>query len=419
MGKTLILLVSVYPYGLKESYLKEELEALSAQFDKIYIVATEVRQGATNSILFALPPNAESVLFSVRYGWKEKIRAVFSLLSPPMRQHLKRVREHYRLPLSRKILSILLSYEALDCVFRKKLEQFITSRGIQTGALTIYTYWLTGYTYSAARLKEKNKHIQVISRAHAWDVYFERHNPPYLPLRDYIVSVIDRVITISENGRQYLLAKAGKEYANKVVTHRLAVARGRFRDALPPHEGIHILSLSFLSPIKRVELIIEALALLNIRVIWFYIGDSKDVYALRIKALAEEKLGNHAHITYRFLGEMDKSAVYNFLGSEIIDVIVNTSFFEGLPVSIMEAMAHGIPAIAPDIGAMNEIIEHGRNGFLMSERPDAAELAAVMEKFYRLTPAEKNSLRIQAFQTWEERFNPEKNYKQLMKEFIR
>ena len=57
-----------------------------------------------------------------------------------------------------------------------------------------------------------------------------------------------------------------------------------------------------------------------------------------------------------------------------IDIFVNTSLHEGIPMSILEAMAYGIPVIAPRIGGIPEIIEDGIDGFLI--RPDNAELFA-------------------------------------------
>ncbi|GLU44899.1 glycosyltransferase family 4 protein [Allomuricauda sp. NBRC 101325] len=47
------------------------------------------------------------------------------------------------------------------------------------------------------------------------------------------------------------------------------------------------------------------------------------------------------------------------------DIFVLTSRFEGLPLSICEAMSVGIPIVASDVGGVNEMVKDGYNGFLI------------------------------------------------------
>lgn len=61
-----------------------------------------------------------------------------------------------------------------------------------------------------------------------------------------------------------------------------------------------------------------------------------------------------------------------------IDIYLNTSFHEGLPVTILEAMSYSIPVVAPDIGGLPEVIAHDKTGFLVRKR-NAAEFAGVIE----------------------------------------
>lgn len=41
------------------------------------------------------------------------------------------------------------------------------------------------------------------------------------------------------------------------------------------------------------------------------------------------------------------------------------SRYEGLPLSIIEAMCAGLPIVATDVGGNSELVEHGKNGFLV------------------------------------------------------
>lgn len=59
------------------------------------------------------------------------------------------------------------------------------------------------------------------------------------------------------------------------------------------------------------------------------------------------------------------------------DVFVLSSHSEGLPMSLLEAMAVGLPAIVSDVGGMSEVVNGGKNGFAVPSG-DVAALAGAM-----------------------------------------
>jgi glycosyltransferase involved in cell wall biosynthesis len=59
-----------------------------------------------------------------------------------------------------------------------------------------------------------------------------------------------------------------------------------------------------------------------------------------------------------------------------IDIFVLTSLWEGMPISVLEAMAAGLPLVVTDTGGVREIISHGNTGFLVTPH----NLSAMAEK---------------------------------------
>lgn len=58
------------------------------------------------------------------------------------------------------------------------------------------------------------------------------------------------------------------------------------------------------------------------------------------------------NVAYNFVEYLNNEEVYTFYRNNRVDVFLNVSESEGVPVSIMEAMSCHIPTIAPDVGGM-------------------------------------------------------------------
>ena len=64
---------------------------------------------------------------------------------------------------------------------------------------------------------------------------------------------------------------------------------------------------------------------------------------------------------------------------KLLDIFCLPSFSEGLPLSILEAMATKIPVVASNVNGVREVISDRENGLLFPSNDDRA-LAAVLEK---------------------------------------
>jgi len=91
--------------------------------------------------------------------------------------------------------------------------------------------------------------------------------------------------------------------------------------------------------------------------------------------------------TAEFLGAVDDMAeVY-----AQADALVVTSQTEGSPNAVLEAMACGLPVVAPRVGGIPELVEDGETGLLLAER---AGTPAYVEAVGRLLADEALCLRI-------------------------
>lgn len=100
-------------------------------------------------------------------------------------------------------------------------------------------------------------------------------------------------------------------------------------------------------------------------------GELRDKLCAEARALGVD---DRVHL----LGYRDDVA--KWLGA--MDVFASSSLSEGLPLSLLEAMAAGKPTVVTDVGGMPEVVRDGETGFLVpAEDPDAlaSKIALLLE----------------------------------------
>ncbi|HXJ42841.1 MAG TPA: glycosyltransferase family 4 protein [Bryobacteraceae bacterium] len=111
------------------------------------------------------------------------------------------------------------------------------------------------------------------------------------------------------------------------------------------------------------------------------------------------------------LGARSREEVLSLMKAANV-LVVPSQWYEGFPMTIVEAYACGLPVIASDLGSLSSVVSHGVNGILF--RPGAAgALAAGVNRLFA-NQEELRFMRDKARATFEHSYSPERGYSALM-----
>jgi glycosyltransferase involved in cell wall biosynthesis len=92
-------------------------------------------------------------------------------------------------------------------------------------------------------------------------------------------------------------------------------------------------------------------------------------------------------------------------------LVVPSEWYEGFPMTLLEAMACGTPAVVSDLGSLREIVEEGATGARF--RPgDAQALAQIIEQLVA-DPEHLKCMRARVRESFIARYSAKQNYSQL------
>lgn len=273
--------------------------------------------------------------------------------------------------------SVYFAWATLATIFvrSKKIEnKLLRSKKNQ---IIVYSYWFDITSYALALLRKNGTIPFLVSRAHGYDVYEELRPNKYMPYKRQFASKFDIIFPISKITKSYLHDRYHIPERNLAIA-RLGVMIEEKISLPSPNNNINLLSVSFCRPIKRIDKIIDGLHFAlqsldrDILVNWIHIGDGNSRQYLEHKARYVSDF--FSNFSFKFTGNVTNFQVMQYYRNNNVDVFINTSESEGIPVSIMEAMSFGVPAIAPSVGGITELVNQ-ENGILLPDEPSIDEIA--------------------------------------------
>lgn len=138
---------------------------------------------------------------------------------------------------------------------------------------------------------------------------------------------------------------------------------------------VNLIYVGRVSVEKSLDVVIKAISKINSNNFKFtIIGSGPDTK--KLKRLAKELgIKNKIHFT----GQISHEILINSNLLKAADIFVTASKTENQPVSIMEAMASGLPVISVKALGIPELVKHKQNGFL-AEPDNKQEIGKYLEK---------------------------------------
>ncbi len=215
------------------------------------------------------------------------------------------------------------------------------------------------------------------------DYHFYENKPVLLSRFSLLLRFVDAFVVVSEDIGDWL-SKQIPHVARKIVVIQNGIDCERFRPAPDKRTAMRrryqiddnavvIGTCARLEPIKNLSLLIDAFnrfARKHPSSMLCIVGEGSQMTHLKRQA---ETLSLQKRIIFAGV----QHAVEDFLA--MLDIYAITSHNEGLPVSVLEAMASGLPVVATNVGSLSDLVSK-ETGILL-DTPTAGEVSCAFESF--------------------------------------
>ncbi len=202
---------------------------------------------------------------------------------------------------------------------------------------------------------------------HTFHSYFPRYLTAFfLFIERLLARFTTKIIAISPSQKHELVDIYRVAPENKFVVIRLGLELSSFYNIVPngylkkelnlPLDAPLLGIIGRLAPIKNMNMALRVLSLLQYKNVHLIIVGDGDERPLLEQHAMHLGINDKVH----FWGwETDITKIYSG-----IDMLLLTSKNEGTPVTIIEAMASGVPVVATRVGGVPDIISHQESGYL-------------------------------------------------------
>lgn len=271
-------------------------------------------------------------------------------------------------------------------LIKNRIQHIHNHFGDSSGSVTMLASQLSGVGYSIT--------------FHGPHIFFE---PTLLALREK-VRFAKFIVCISNYCRSQMMLFSDAEDWHKLYIVHCGVDVAAYSTGEPlakilVNDAFKLLYVGRLAAEKGVPVLLNSLIALKNEGHNFHLtllGDGPERADLEHK-VKQHGLQEHVH----FGGFASQETVRTTLQNS--EVFILPSFAEGVPVSLMEAMACGVPVIGTNVGGVTELIQHGVSGLVVSPSDEVSLKQAIVS--YMENEQLRERVKREARQTIEAQFN--------------
>ncbi|WP_424963348.1 glycosyltransferase [Ekhidna sp.] len=361
--RQLALFTLKYPYGNSEPFIENEIEVLAKSFSKVFVFPSE-----SDSNKRPVPQNVyvQNDLCRIRSGKRHILRVLI--------KHPFKVIKCFLVELlgsdSQSYITYwksMLDYLCQDLDKYSRLKRWVSKKSNHN--MIFYDYWFLNSAVSLAYLRKQNHINKLVTRAHGFDLYDDRHLEGAIPFRSFKIKWIDRVYCISKHGQEYLKSKIDSEYHFKVLLSYMGVKTGTVKAENSDDDKITIVTCGRVIDFKNIHKMPEILKKVACKVKWIHFGDGPLLQEVKLIIPAL-----NSNIETTLYGDVPNATILDFYRNNQVDLFMSLSKSEGLPISMMEAQMYGIPILALCVNGVPEIVSE-ETGFCIDPKIELSDLA--------------------------------------------